>query len=616
MLTSAAFQCAGLVSPLFRLLQSVKMDTLNKFTSNCTLPPEGTKFVSAPKIRGTLGIFWSCISILLLCTYKILHQNVLLQSTPDPDTWQKLRRTCYRILDKVGWMTLNLVAPEFTLAKAWSDRQSANLAQAKMEELVTTDRVPWTTTHTHFANMGGFSISFRHLQSHSGSRAPAPAGVVGAQLDHSEPRSTRSEDTQSAAERTDDPSETGTDTSSSGISLSGELSSYGDLPDSIRAWSTLIGTIDWNLDQTNLRLVESAPELIRRAGHIPLSDLSTGEEERLGSTWEASWHRNLEALQGDLWVLDAHQLRIARELGIISSLPTISEDYLRDRDKGDILTTVIALGQIGWFIIQLIVRLSQQDSTSQLEVMTLSFAINAAITYSLLWGRPKDITYSITLTASRYPQSPDEIIRLALWGPSTLLPQKLREILDSADSRGENNDHLWRPRSPKFYLARFSRYVSVTLGMPNFAIHIDHDLKTTSAHFSASAIVSGGTAMLVFGSLHFIAWNFAFPTTFERWLWRVGCIIGVATPACGILVHLAPVFWPFLTERRRSDSTGYYPSFKKPLMDVIKPPMYLGLLVCYTTARCFILVEVFRSLAFLPSDVFKTSWPANLPHIT
>lgn len=537
------------------------MDSFDNFASSCTLPPEGTNFVSAPKVRGTLEILWSCISVLFLCTYKILHQNVLLQSTPDPHTWQKFRRTCHRILDKVGWMILNLAAPEFILAKAWSDSRSAKLAQAKIEELVAQDQVPWTTTHTHFANMGGFAISFRHLQPRSYSWASEPSIAT----------------------------------------------SNGNFAQSMEIWSTLIGKIDWEVDQTNLRLVYEAHYFIEHGGSISwLQGFSTGEKERLGPTWKASWQRNLEGLQGDLWVLDAHQLRIARQLGIISRLPSISEDDLKDRDKGDVLTTVITLVQIGWFIAQLIVRRYQRNSTSQLEIMTLSFATTAAITYFLLWGRPKDLTYSITFNADRHPQSSDEIARLALWGPSTLLPQTLRDISDGANSDGDYHGNLWRPyNTTMFYLAQFYQYVSGTLGISNFAIHIDQDLETTSGHFSASAIVSGGPAMLVFGAIHFIAWNFSFPTTLERTLWRASSIILVVTPACAILVHLSPVIWP----SSRISRSGL-------LIIGIKPLMYLGLLVCYATARCFALVEVFRSLAFLPPDVFKTGWPANLPHIS
>ncbi|KAI7783701.1 hypothetical protein LA080_011410 [Diaporthe eres] len=46
------------------------MGTPDTFTSNCTLPPEGANFVSAPNIRGTLEIVCSCAGILLLCNIR------------------------------------------------------------------------------------------------------------------------------------------------------------------------------------------------------------------------------------------------------------------------------------------------------------------------------------------------------------------------------------------------------------------------------------------------------------------------------------------------------------------------------------------------------------------
>lgn len=56
---------------------------------------------------------------------------------------------------------------------------------------------------------------------------------------------------------------------------------------------------------------------------------------------------------------------------------------------------------------------------SQLEIMTLSFAICTSIAYMLLIDKPKDVKHTITIPASRYPEA-SELIQLALLGPCTI----------------------------------------------------------------------------------------------------------------------------------------------------------------------------------------------------
>lgn len=129
------------------------------FNSNCTIPRGVVPFVAAPYIRRTLDIVWGCFSILLICTWSILRMNLPLQSTLNPNSRkQKYRRASVRLLTKAEWMLLNVLAPEWPLGKAWSDSMSVKLVKDGFENLKKEDQVPWSTTHTYFANMGGFGI--------------------------------------------------------------------------------------------------------------------------------------------------------------------------------------------------------------------------------------------------------------------------------------------------------------------------------------------------------------------------------------------------------------------------------------------------------------------------
>jgi len=90
------------------------------FASNCTLPPKGIGFVSAPEVRGTLDILWSCLATLVICTWSILHLNVPEQSTPNGKL-QKYTRSSVRLFHKIKWLFVNILAPEWAFGKAFGD---------------------------------------------------------------------------------------------------------------------------------------------------------------------------------------------------------------------------------------------------------------------------------------------------------------------------------------------------------------------------------------------------------------------------------------------------------------------------------------------------------------
>ncbi|KAH8812408.1 hypothetical protein F5884DRAFT_309253 [Xylogone sp. PMI_703] len=114
-----------------------------------------------------------------------------------------------------------------------------------------------------------------------------------------------------------------------------------------------IGMVDRRLDNTNRALVSRTLEIVDMS-HFP----DPWEKERSPPTYPDRF-RNTCALRGDIWILDANQLLLARKFGIIDKLPRISDDNLSDRNKGDFFVELIALAQIVWFLVQLGVRLTR-----------------------------------------------------------------------------------------------------------------------------------------------------------------------------------------------------------------------------------------------------------------
>jgi hypothetical protein len=143
------------------------------FSINCTLPPHDTTFVQPPNARGTLDIVYSCLAVIVLCTWSILHLNVPIQVTP-ASLRQKLVRSAIRTINKLKWMAFTILAPEWPFAQAVNGLISERELQRELKSYIERDRVPWTGSHTQLANMGGFVIRFDrtpHSSAHSDSSA-------------------------------------------------------------------------------------------------------------------------------------------------------------------------------------------------------------------------------------------------------------------------------------------------------------------------------------------------------------------------------------------------------------------------------------------------------------
>jgi hypothetical protein len=304
------------------------------------------------------------------------------------------------------------------------------------------------------------------------------------------------------------------------------------------------GVTVWNLDPVNVEKAQAAFAKIHQIhGKWELvNDIKENPEE---------WVENIKALCGDRWSLDAAQLARARLLGIIDKLPAVTKDEIDDLNKGDLFVKFLAISQILWLIIHFSTRGSRGLPTTQLEVVTLAFAVTSILTYLLLISRPKDVQTVREVLAARYPM-PDELTEIAAVGPHYFL-----------SSRDEDS-------------------------IPNNAIHARSEYNLWSLMVN----------LVFFGGLHCLAWNYEFPTPVEARLWRVSAIVTLAVmPLIGVLD-----FW------RNSKWVKWHLNGK-----IYGAALALSV-VLFVAARAFILVEIVRSLGFQPPETFRTTWAANVPH--
>lgn len=196
-------------------------------------------------------------------------------------------------------------------------------------------------------------------------------------------------------------------------------------------------------------------------------------------------------------VCDLWKLRDLIENGDITHLP-ISEDELKSRGKSDVFVKTLALLQIIWFVVQILVRAIQHYPITALEIMTGAFVFCSLFTYAFSWYQPQDVECPVDI---RYQDAEPGVAQSWVdWGWSLLVGMKGR--------KGRKGRKGYNPA-----------WATEVLPMVFFLL-------------SACG----------FGAIHCLAWDSPFVTPQERLAWRVSSTASTALPALGIM------FWEMDTD--------------------------------------------------------------------
>lgn len=117
----------------------------NRYNASIAVSIPTVGWVPAASTRCTLGIVWSCLFTLFTCTWTALHLNI---PRKDEGFWSKYLR-------KLKWMTLTMIAPEYTF---WVASGQRSVAIKSLIQLRKYDSWDWTTTPAFYAAMGGFVL--------------------------------------------------------------------------------------------------------------------------------------------------------------------------------------------------------------------------------------------------------------------------------------------------------------------------------------------------------------------------------------------------------------------------------------------------------------------------
>jgi hypothetical protein len=273
-----------------------------------------------------------------------------------------------------------------------------------------------------------------------------------------------------------------------------------------------------------------------------------------------------------------------REDSSLEKLPSITEEEINDKSKSDGLVRAIAIVQIAWMALQIIARESRRLAISQLEISVLAFASCAVVIYGLNWERPKGVQVPYTLLKFKEDIPPSVLQHLrsdmqesAIATFVGLIPG----VIGISDTR------------------------SKTPGAP-LRNHFSFFMTTSRATYGSDHYIFGfWIGSVVFGAIHITAWNFAFPTSTERVIWRLASIYCTSS----VFLIMLNILCAGILEDHGILTPG----------DILDYTFLRATqLICfgYVVARLFMIVETFRTLCFLPPSAYIATWASsNVPHV-
>ena len=278
----------------------------------------------------------------------------------------------------------------------------------------------------------------------------------------------------------------------------------------------------------------------------------------------------------------------------------ITRKEIEDKSKADPFSKGLVVIQTGWFTLQCISRLVQHLPLTELELMTVGFAVLSLVTYILWWHKPLNVQCAFPVHNMESTPEGQPIIRgggesesesrgvkggtseegshrgALISGTVAFIWKQLERLIDSLF--GRDRYEFWHAkRVPTFFAGSLETRVYVKVGL-------------------IATIVAA-----TFGAIHCVAWSFQFPSATERFLWRTASLAITCLP------------WPLclITTVVRLHGQSL-PAWSTVLLRVFG---YTGVFL-YILGRVVLLVLVFLSLRSLPPGAYKTvNWATFIPHI-
>ena len=260
-----------------------------------------------------------------------------------------------------------------------------------------------------------------------------------------------------------------------------------------------------------------------------------------------------------------------------------TEIEIRDKGKSDALTKFITLIQTAWFVVQCIARGIQRLPLTELEIVTLAYAMINFFIYVFWWDKPRNVQCPVRLYMTTKP-TPEKDEALEEWPDNWAVSLAQRILSYSVGQQDGYVDLAQQTSVPMFWSGRLD--------------------DTLLSYASLGPSILGAA----FGAIHCIAWWSDFPSHVEMTLWRISCIGMIAVPMSAAILC----------------ATINYEDYGLPIW--IRVPavmiMFLAIFVLivsawlYIAARIATLVIAFTTLRSLPPSAFiVVDWTGFIPHV-
>ncbi|KAL7957755.1 hypothetical protein V8C34DRAFT_324935 [Trichoderma compactum] len=363
----------------------------------------------------------------------------------------------------------------------------------------------------------------------------------------------------------------------------------------------LLGNISWGLKgfyRSTMRMLWTiiAPELIMAAACEDLLDAREDNEEMQKwvedskGSWSLthSYYANMGGFVlrgraesgGEIKYHDPYHLNSKGIYALIAGehinkLPDITEGEIKDKSKGDLFVKAIAVGQILWSVIQIIGRAARRLPVSPLEVAVVAFAVCAIFIYGLYWHKPQRVGIATTI----------QLKETSLTEAGAISDAVLDALKDA-------------PKGKRAFGNIFSDDP-----LPGAPISLD-----TSKDEAGWEVMAGAAGATVFGAIHVVAWNFAFPSRIDLIFWRCASVYTTAAPI-GFVLFMQ--LWLMIPTKGYGGLSSQLWRLEEIVVACIQPL----LMFLYIVARLVIIVEMFRTLCFLPPRSYISTWTSNIPHV-
>lgn len=318
--------------------------------------------------------------------------------------------------------------------------------------------------------------------------------------------------------------------------------------------------------------------------------------------------------------------------------PIVTERDLQDRSKGDSISKAIIVLQTTWFMVQCIARAAQGLPLSELEVLTLAFAVMNAVTYAVWWNKPQGVEMAICVPLKRAKKGVDgsttpltgndahenlsrpEIANLShpedTHSNESLPSTTAHEQRQSDDGASQKPGWLQRMLRKDYKQYNFTLFfffrlpyriaTSIFLFWMKMGPDDGHKFNTEDLRVPMFYKMNFGNRWgpmqascvtgIIFGAIHLLAWASKFPSPYDLVLWRVSAIIVTAEP---VLVLGSVV-------ARNMD---------KHIFRTLGYPSLL-LISLYIVARFVLIGVALRAIHHPPSAVLRdVVWTSYIPHL-